>query len=159
MLPVATLLAGASVVLAYMSRWPAAVLAYAALVAAECGGILQMGAGDMIFWGAATVVVLAILYLLPGEIRGATIGMPYFATGALAGAFVGLCTNTVAGVVAASFAAVCLSSLIAGRARQCAILGFPSRRYFNYLCAKGLPLVVIFSMIGILCLSLLKTVV
>lgn len=151
MLIISVLLTGVSVVLSYMSRWEAVLLSLAALVFGKLSGLL-IDSSSLIFWGLASIIVVVIYFLLPRQVRMSRVGLPYFCTGALAGAFLGLLLNSVAGVIVASAAGVLLGAVAFSRMDAGRVLEFPSKKFFNYLCAKGLPLVVIFSMLGILCL-------
>ncbi len=151
MLIISVLLTGASAVLAYRARWEAVLLSFAALVFGKLCG-LPLDSSFLIFWGVASLIVIAIYFLLPLQVRSSRVGLPFFCTGALVGAFVGLLLNSVAAVIVGSAAGVLLGAVAFSRMEAGRVLGFPSKKFFNYLCAKGLPLVVIFSMLGIICL-------
>lgn len=154
MLMLSVLCNGASVVLSYMSKWLSVAAAYAALVLAAAGGVAFLDTSTLIFWGAASAIAIAITALLPKNIRDTRVGLPYFCTGALVGMAIGMLTNTSAGIITGSAAGVVLGALAFSRADRTNPLDFPSRRFFNYLCAKGLPLTVVASMAGICILSI-----
>lgn len=156
LLILSVLFTGIAVVLAYSSRWLAVVTAFVALILGKYSGVADIDASSLIFWGVAVLIVLAINYLLPSQIRSSRTGVAFFATGALAGAFLGLLFNTVAGVICASAVGVIIGAVAFSRLPAGRVLEFPTNKFFNYLCAKGLPLVVIFSMLGILCLHFIN---
>lgn len=155
MLIISVLLTGVSAVLSYMSRWVAVLLSFAALFFGKLSG-LDLDISSMIFWGVAALIVVAIYFLLPRQVSRSRVGLPFFCTGALVGALVGLLLNTMAGVIIASAVGVLMGAVAFSRMKAGRVLGFPSKKFFNYLCAKGLPLVVIFSMLGILCLHFIS---
>lgn len=144
-----------AVALAYLSRWQAAPVAYIALCTGCLSGYASEDTAQLIFWAAATVIVLGISYLLPAQVRNSRVGVGYMSTGALAGCFVGMLLNSLAGVVTATAAGVALGLVAYSRLADGERLDFPSRKFLNYLCAKGLPLVVTFSMIGLLAMQLI----
>ena len=152
LLILSVLLTGVAIVLAYRAVWWTVLLSLAALIVGKLSGVAAIDTSSLIFWSASSVIVLAINFLLPKQIRDSHVGMPYLCTGALAGAFLGLLANTTAGVITACAVCIILAALAFSRQSAGQVLEFPSKKFFNYLCAKGLPLVVIFSMLGILCL-------
>lgn len=152
MLVLSVLLTGVAIVLAYRAVWWTVVLSLAAMIIGRLSGVADIEDSSLIFWSVSSLLVLAINYLLPIQIRDSHVGMPYFCTGALAGSFLGLLTNTTAGVITACAIGIALAALAFSRQAEGRVLAFPSKKFFNYICAKGLPLVVIFSMLGILCL-------
>ncbi len=156
MMLLSVLCTGASVVLAYISHRMAALAGYAALVLAAFSGYAFIDTSMLIFWGAAAVIATGISLMLPHAISGSRVGMPYFCTGALMGMALGMLTNTSAGIITGSAAGLLLGSVAYSRADKANRLDFPSRRFFNYLCAKGLPLIVVMSMAGICILSILN---
>lgn len=148
---VAILAAGAALVLSY--RW-----IIAALSAAECALILVFAAGNanraisvgsLIFWFAAAFIAAVIVRLLPEQVSKSRVGVPYMATGAIAGMMVGVALDTVAALVIGTAAGVLFGALIFGNTLAGSTLEFPSMRYFNYVLAKGLPLVVAMSIVGL----------
>ena len=103
----------------------------------------------MVFWGVATILTLGINWMLPRHIWRSTVGLPFMAVGGLAGMAVGAVLNTMAAIILGTalgclFGAVAFANTGAGRA----VMTFPSKPFFNYLAAKGLPIVVALSMAG-----------
>ncbi len=152
LLIISALLTGVAIVLAYRAVWWTVILSLAALIVGKLSGIAAIDTSSLIFWSVSSVIVLAINCLLPKQIRDSHVGMSYLCTGALAGSFLGLLSNTTAGVISACAVCIVLAALAFSRQAAGQVLEFPSKKFFNYLCAKGLPLVVIFSMLGILSL-------
>lgn len=124
---------------AYMAMWPLYYLT-------EFTGFTD---SLLTFWGIATLIALGINYMLPFSVATSRTGMAYMAGGALAGTFVGLLATPVAGVICGSAAGGFLGALAFSRMRAGKVLAFPSRRFFNYIVAKGLPLVVEMSASGL----------
>lgn len=102
----------------------------------------------IIFWGITAAIALGINYMLPAEIAKSRVGVSYIAGGALTAAIVGTLLSTWGTVIAAALGAV-LGSLAYSRTPSGKILEFPSKKFFNYLCAKGLPITVNISLIVI----------
>lgn len=156
MMILSLLCSGAAIVTGYMSRWISVVLGYAALVLAAFSGYAYLDTSTLIFWGVASLIAIGISVLLPRNISGSRVGMAYFCTGALMGMMLGMLTNTSAGIITGTAIGVVLGSLAFSRVDKSNVLEFPSRRFFNYLCAKGLPLTVMMSMVAICILSILN---
>lgn len=129
---------------AYLAMWPLYYLS-------EFTGFTD---SLMTFWGIATLIALGINYMLPFQVATSRTGMAYMTGGALAGTFVGLLATPVAGVICGSAAGALLGALAFSRMRAGKMLGFPSRRFFNYVLAKGLPLVVEMSASGLVGIAL-----
>lgn len=131
----------------FVPRVPAVLTGYAAMWLCRLGGIGIFGDDTLIFWGAATLIALGITYMIPQKVAYSHVGVGYISGGALVGAVVGMLTNTMAGVIVGSAAGVLLGGIAYTRTvRGREIMQFPSRRFFNYLGAKGLPAVVALSM-------------
>lgn len=102
----------------------------------------------IIFWGITAAIALGINYMLPTEIAKSRVGVSYIAGGALTAAIAGTLLSTWGTVIAAAFGAI-LGSLAYSRTPSGKVLEFPSKKFFNYLCAKGLPITVNISLIVI----------
>ena len=148
LLIVAGVMLTAAVVMAFIPQSWSAPLAWLGLLLARLSGHLMLSTGQVIFWAVAAAIVLGINYLLPVAVVKSRRGVPYIAGGALVGAFVGMIASgamlIVGSVVGATFGALAYKRTPAG-----ADLEFPSRRFFNYLAAKGLPAVVTLCIVGI----------
>lgn len=130
----------AAAVLTFLSwRWTPAVALGGFLLVYIGGGLSD--AAMLVFWSVASLLALALGFMLPKSIALSTRGLGYIAGGTLAGLFTGVLISTswlVAGAVVGAMAGGMAYSLTpAGR-----ILRFPSAGFLNYLCAKGLPAVV-----------------
>lgn len=141
----------------FMPRIPASLFSYCAMWMALAGGVAFFSAETMVFWGVATILTLGINWMLPRHIWRSTVGLPFMAVGGLAGMAVGglagmavgAVLNTMAAIILGTalgclFGAVAFANTGAGRA----VMTFPSKPFFNYLAAKGLPIVVALSMAG-----------
>lgn len=102
----------------------------------------------IIFWGITAAIALGINYMLPTEIAKSRVGVSYIAGGALTAAIAGTLLSTWGTVIAAALGAI-LGSLAYSRTPSGKVLEFPSKKFFNYLCAKGLPITVNISLIVI----------
>lgn len=143
-LTVIFLLAGLGLV--FVSNRYGILVVYAGLCAAAVKASLPT-TSTLIFWGVATVLVLILSFMLPKSISGSRRGLGYIAGAALAGALVGLVIShawmIIGGVAGAVLGSIAYSRTPAGKA-----LGFPSSKFLNYLCAKGLPAVIAVCMAG-----------
>ncbi len=144
---VALLAAGAAIVLCYRRIIAALSAAEIALILVFAGK--AVGFGTLVFWIAAVVVAAVIVRLLPEQVSRSNAGVPFMGTGAVAGMTVGLSLGTVAALVLGSAAGVLFGALIFGNTKSGREMEFPSQRYFNYVLAKGLPLVVAVSAVGL----------
>lgn len=131
----------------FVPRMPAVLSAYAAVWVCQGAGTDWFSTGFLVFWGVATVIALGITTLVPDEVSSSRVGVPYMGGGALAGTVVGMLSNTMAGIIVGAAAGVLLGGIaFANTAAGRAVMHFPSAPFFNYLAAKGLPVVVALSM-------------
>lgn len=149
-----TLLIAAAVVLTFMSVRYSPAVAFSGLVAFGFSGIAPMGPDLFIFWGIAALIAVGVNFMLPREVACSRIGMGYVAAGALVGLVVGLLLNEAAMIIGAVLGAVAggiaFSRTPAGRA-----VDFPSSRFLNYICAKGLPAVITLCQCGVVAVQAL----
>lgn len=141
-----TLLAIA-IVLAFITSIYAAPVAFLGLC---CAGLLpgeHLSVASYLFWGVAMVIVVALGFILPPNVALSRRGLPYISGGALAGMAVGL-TFSHAALVVGAFLGALLGGVAYARTPQGKPLEFPTSRFLNYLCAKGLPAVVTMSIVG-----------
>ncbi|MDE5751883.1 MAG: hypothetical protein K2H88_04510 [Duncaniella sp.] len=101
-----------------------------------------------IFWAVAMLIVVALGLILPPAINGSRIGTPYVCGASMAGMLVGLATSSHAAMVAGAFIGAVLGGIAFAKTPAGKILEFPTSKFLNYLCAKGLPVVVTMSIIG-----------
>ncbi|MCX4289931.1 MAG: hypothetical protein OSJ46_10585 [Duncaniella sp.] len=143
----AALLLTLSVILAFIpSRW-SVVTAWAGLTLTGIGSEIAIGAASYIFWGVAAAIVIALSYLLPPDITRSTRGNGYIVGATLAGALVGLVLSHAGMIVGAVLGAFC-GALAYSRTPAGSALAFPSGKFLNYLCAKGLPAVITMCTVG-----------
>lgn len=143
----ASLLLAASVVLAFLpSRW-SVMTAWVGLLLMGIGSGLAIGVAIYIFWGVAAAIVIALSYLLPPGITRSTRGNGYIVGATLAGALVGLVLSHAGMIVGAVLGAFC-GALAYSRTPAGTALAFPSGKFLNYLCAKGLPAVITMCTVG-----------
>lgn len=144
LITVILLLAGLGLVFA--SNRYGIIVVYTGLCVAAAKASLPT-VSTLIFWGIATVIVVILSFMLPKSISGSRRGLGYIAGAALAGAMTGLVIShawmIIGGVVGAILGGIAYSKTPAGKA-----LGFPSSKFLNYLCAKGLPAVIAVCMAG-----------
>lgn len=132
--------AAAAAVLTFLSwRWTPAVALGGFILIYIGGGLTDTSL--LVFWSVASLLVIALDFMLPRSISRSTRGLGYIAGGTLAGLFTGVLISPswlVAGAVLGAMAGGMAYALTPeGR-----ILRFPSAGFLNYLCAKGLPAVV-----------------
>ncbi len=131
---------------------PAAPVAYAGVWFLKWAGVIHPSTSLLISWGIIVATVIIIDLLLPQGVVKATNGMAYMAVGGLVGLFVGLVAFSPAWVVAGAAAGLFLGALAFSRLPSGRELRFHSSRFFQYICAKGLPAVVALGLIGIVIL-------
>lgn len=153
---VCLLLLVAGVVMSFRSARTAVVATFAGMLGI---GLLTVDAKatELIFWGIATAIVVAIQYLLPANVTASRRGVGYIVGATLAGMSVGLTLGrewvTIGAAVGAILGGIAYSRTPDGRS-----IKFPSSKFLNYLCAKGLPTVVVMSMTGTVVMWLAENV-
>ncbi|MCM1355577.1 MAG: hypothetical protein NC212_04120 [Staphylococcus sp.] len=145
-LVVSILLLIGGIVLTFMSNRWAILSAFAGMCGVSCS-IVYDHTDSLIFWGVAAVIVIALQYLLPRNVVESRRGVGYMAGAALAGAFVGMVIShgwmVVGAVIGAVLGAIAYSRTPVGK-----MMEFPSSKFLNYLCAKGLPAVITMCIVG-----------
>ncbi len=142
-----------SLVLMFMPRRGECIAAYAALVIASFVG--DIATSTLLFWGVATLIVIGLYILLPRTVSTSRVGVPYIAGATITGTMLALALNTQVAVIPGAAIGAVLGAIAYSRTRGGHVLEFPSRRFFNYLAAKGLPTVVTASMAALAMLSLI----
>ena len=138
-----------AIVLVIKPWWVAAVPAFVGLCLMHWSALASFPTWTFIFYGVATVMVIGIRYLLSkGEPDGKSTGNLYLGLGALMGCLIGMMMDarfmllgTIIGTVMGAFA---FSRTPAGK-----WLRFPKSNFIQYLCAKGLGIIVAVAMIGL----------
>nr|MBD5376751.1 hypothetical protein [Bacteroides sp.] len=131
----------AAAVLTFFSwRWSAGVAA-AGYLAAYLGATFRPELFTLLFWLATAVLVMVLNITLPRHIATSRTGLGYIAGGSLTGLFAGYLIApswiVLGAVIGTVLGAIAYSFTPAGRQ-----LEFPSGKFVQYLCAKGLPAVV-----------------
>ncbi len=133
-------------VLTFMSNRYAVVAAYAGMLGIAFT-LPSVPVTALVFWGIAALIVIALGHMLPKAVVDSRRGVGYIAGAALAGAFVGMVIShgwmIIGAVAGAILGGIAYSRTPAGK-----VMEFPSSKFLNYLCAKGLPAIIIICIIG-----------
>lgn len=138
----------AAAALSFVNGTYAAVAAFFGLC---CTGLIPgetISMTSYIFWGTAMIIVVALGFILPQEVSRSRLGTPYICGASLAGMLVGLALSSHAAIITGAFAGAALGGIAYARTPAGKVLEFPTSRFLNYLCAKGLPATVTMSIIG-----------
>lgn len=131
----------AGIVGSFLSMRASAAFSFLGYLGIAVSRSLPGSDASLVFWGVATVIALAISYMLPVSVATSRRGVGYIVGAIVAGAFVGLIVSHAWMIIGAVVGAI-LGAIAYSRTPQGRSMGFPSSRFFNYLCAKGLPAVV-----------------
>lgn len=142
------LLLALSVYLIVRPHFPSVIASYGGLWALLLGDWLDVPMRMLTYWGAMVVVVLIITSMQQRTLVKATQGMVHICLGALTGMALGAVGGYALMVVGAAVGAT-LGAVVFARTPGGSGLDFPSQRFLQYLCAKGLPAVISVSIIGI----------
>lgn len=146
----ACVLTGISLAGMYINRMPAAATAFLAMLCLEWSGAVTWTGYTLAFWGIAVAAALVNRYwLLPGALASSHSGTPYTATGAIAGAAVGMTMMHASTIILGAAAGALFGGIIYARTPAGAILAFPSSRFWGWMGAKALPAIVTASMAGL----------
>lgn len=145
-----------AILLTFRPVFPASLVAYGSLWMFQLSGHLQFPTNTIIFWSIATLIVLGLDRLLPAALTRASQGQGYIATGTLAAMAVGMLLSG-AGIILGAAIGAFLGALAYSRTPAGQALAFPSSAFTRFLCAKGLPAIVAFSMVGLVLRDLLVT--
>ncbi len=127
---------------------PAVIPAYCGLWLMQGSGILAFPGVMLSYWGAMVVVVIIITSMLPQPLVKATQGMVHITVGTLAAMLIGATIGYAPMIIGAVVGAAAGATVFA-RTPKGAALKFPSARFLQYFCAKGLPTIIAVSLIGI----------
>ncbi|MDE6090692.1 MAG: hypothetical protein K2G41_08315 [Duncaniella sp.] len=145
-LAISLLLLAAGMILTFLSNRYAVAVSYAGLFGIGMS-IHELPCNSLIFWGVAAGIVIVIQCLLPKNIAKSTRGVGYIAGATLAGTFVGLAISHEWMIVGAVAGAI-LGGIAYSRTPAGSVMEFPSSKFLNYLCAKGLPAVISSCIVG-----------
>lgn len=136
-----------SVAASFIPRFPAALIAYAALITARLGGIAAISNSMLIFWGLAASLVVALTYLQPRALTGARQGHAFVVAGTILGTLTGwLLSPTSAAIIVCSVLGAFFGALAFDNMPRGTHFGIASPLFQQYLCAKGAPAIVCCSM-------------
>lgn len=135
------LLLAAGVVLAFMPKSWSAPMAWLGLLLLRLGADVDAPWSSLLFWGCAALIAWGICVLLPKAVANSRKGVGYIVGASLAGTLVGMLLSAAGMIVGSALGAFC-GALAFSRTPAGAVMRFPSRQFFNYLCAKGLVAVV-----------------
>ncbi len=139
----------AAIVLVIKPWWVAAVPAYAGLWCFHWSTVATFPSWIFIFYGAATLMVMGIRYLSPkGEPDGKSTGNLYLGLGAMMGCLLGMMVEARFMVLGTIIGTI-MGQIAFSRTPGGKWLRFPKSNFIQYLCAKGLAIVVAVAMIGL----------
>ncbi len=149
----------AAAVMAYRAMRFAPAVAWLALAILMVAIEDAPGWPTVAFWGVAAIIAVAITTLLPAIVATSRNGVAFMTTGAFAGAFVGmLLPYANAGMILGALIGTACGLIVHSRTPAGAILGFPSKKFFKYACAKGLPTVVTACACALAALSIVQLI-
>ena len=138
-----------SAVLLVWQKLPASVAAYAALVALHFSTHICLPANTFLFWGAATLIAVAIDRLSPRDAPSeVTAGNSYLAVGGVAGMLIGMSVEASV-MVLCTLVGTLFGQLVYCRTVKGRWMRFPSSIFIRYFCARGLKIIVAVAMLGI----------
>lgn len=144
-----------TLVTTFTARRYAPLLALAALLIVMATPTSTILNDTAIFWGAASLIAAGINLLLPADVANSRVGVPYMAGGAIVGACVSAAISlSVPSIILGAVCGALLGAIAFSRTPAGAKLSFPSRRFFNYLCAKALPAIVSVTVLAIALINL-----
>ena len=110
---------------------PSVLDSYGGLWLLQWGGLMEVPTVTLSYWGVMVVIVVTINSMQQPALTKATQGLPQMLITSVAGMLLGLMMGYYA-------------SMVIGAA-----LRFPSKRFLQYVCAKGFPTVISVSLTGI----------
>ncbi|MBO4954916.1 MAG: hypothetical protein J6C77_00750 [Muribaculaceae bacterium] len=149
----------ASIVCLFLSWRYSPAVAWAALLAVYLIPTHPAGGGTLLFWGVACLIAVGISILLPEPVATSRVGVPYMTIASLAGAFVGmLLPYSQAGMILGAVIGLILGAIAFSRTPSGVSSGmlFPSRKWINYACAKGFPIVITIATAAIAMLGVIR---
>jgi len=136
----------AAVAMSFYSLLYGTALAFLALCTAGLLPGVTLSLTTYIFWGVAMVVTVALCCVLPRPIALSRKGVPYITGASLAGSMAGMAMGSGAATIIGAVAGALMGGVAYGQTPAGRVLQFPSPKFFNYLCAKGLPAAIAMSM-------------
>ncbi len=150
---IALVLAAASLLLVFFKVVPTALSAYASIVCAcfcGAGGAIEVSHDSLLFWGVATVIVLGLSLLNSGNPLLTGAARAYVSAGAIVGGLLGFAaTHSAASIIMGSALGAVLGAFAYSRTPSGSAARTDRRVFVDYVCAAGLPAVVIAGMCGV----------
>ena len=143
------ILIASAVALSFVQATYGTALAFLALCTAGLLDGVTLPVSTYLFWGLAMMIVVALNFILPPQISSSRRGLPYIAGASLAGTFIGLAVGAHGAIITGAVAGAILGGIAYGRTPDGRMVQFPSPKFINYLCAKGLPAAIAMSMAGL----------
>lgn len=128
---------------------PSVLASYGGLWLLQWGGLMDVPTVTLSFWGVVVVIVVTINSMQPPVMVKATQGLPHIVLTSIAGMLLGMMMGYYASMVIGSVVGAAAGGVFFARTPKGAALQFPSRRFVQYLCAKGFPTIVSVSLTGI----------
>ena len=114
----------------------------------QWSGMLHFPSVMLSYWGIMVMLVIITLSMLPQTLVKATQGMTHITVSSLAGMLLGM-TFGYAPMIIGAFVGAVAGAVFFSRTPGGAGLKFPSSRFVQYFCAKGLPAVIVVCLFGI----------
>lgn len=147
----ALLLAGVAVGGSFMPRFPAVLPAWLGMLCMRFVATGYVNTKTLIFWGLASLIVLALNILQPKALTAARQGHAYVVGATVVGIVLGyLLAPMAAAITLGGIAGAALGAIAYMRTPDSPKFSIASPEFLQYLCAKGLPAVVACSMAAII---------
>lgn len=134
---------------------PSALASYAGIWILEYSGKLDFPTVMLSYWGIMVAFVITVSLMQPQALVKATQGMAHTTTASLAGMFLGLTLGYSEMIIGAALGAVA-GMFLFSRTPKGAALDIRTARFWQYLCAKGFPIVISVALSGIALMVALK---
>lgn len=142
------LLLALSIYLCVKPHIPAVIAAYGGIWMLQWSEFLAFPSVMLTYWGIMVMFVLIIVTMLPQNLVKATQGTTHITLASLCGMLSGA-TLGYASLIIGAFVGAAVGGVIFARTPKGAGLNFPSSRFLQYVCAKGLPAIIAISLVGI----------
>lgn len=128
---------------------PSVLASYGGLWLLQWGGLMEEPTVTLSYWGVMVVIVVTINSMQQPALTKATQGLPQMLITSVAGMFLGLMMGYYASMVIGAAVGAVAGGVFFARTPKGAALRFPSKRFLQYVCAKGFPTVISVSLTGI----------
>ena len=128
---------------------PSVLASYGGLWLLQWGGLIDIPTVTLSYWGVMVVIVVTISSMQSPVMVKATQGLPHILITSFAGMLLGMTMGYYASMVIGAVLGAAAGGIYFARTPKGAALQFPSKRFLQYLCAKGFPTVISVSLTGI----------